>query len=165
MLNYVMNKCEELLDEISLNNFRLNEVNEFGFIMRKNSFALEINGITAVGMTIAQFPFFKTTKYYPVIIIDQNFIDMKPLEKEFFIHHELGHWFKQKDKILSGDGTRRIEDEYEADEYAAEQIGYERAIEALKSTIETMGELELEAGIDELQKRVENLMNKITVKC
>jgi hypothetical protein len=28
-----------------------------------------------------------------------------------------------------------------------------------------MGELELEADINELQKRVENLMNKNTVKC
>lgn len=162
MLNYIMNKCEELVDEITLNNFKLNEVNDYGFILRKNSFVLEINNITAIGMTIAQFT---STVHFPVIIIDQNFIEMKPLEKEFFIHHELGHWFTQKDQILSGDSTRRIEDEYEADEYAAEQIGYEKAIEALKSTIETMEELEANADLNELQMRIENLINKNIITC
>lgn len=155
MLNNILNNVENMVE---LNHeLTVSDINEMGFIFTKYSDLIMSCGFMLSAMTIAKFDEILA----PVVIIDYNFEDVSRNAQEFLVYHELGHYYKQKETIMQQNGVYRdINDEYEADEYAAEQIGYENAINALNELIVVMDELSGGlniAGIEEVRDRINNL--------
>ena len=142
-----------------------NSINELGFILIRNDLALSINGMVIAGMFEPKFE--SMEKRTPVIIVDDDFYEFSEETRSFIIGHELGHWFyhqhRAEENIEAGEYIRHIEDEFEADSYAAEQIGVEAAIQGLKDLKEALDYNE--DAVKELELRIETLINKFTVTC
>ena len=158
MLNNILNNVEimEELDRM----VTAEDINEMGFVFVKYSDGLAPLGIVFIGMSIGQF---ENDIEAPVVIIDYNFEDLSRNAQAFMINHELGHYKLQRDLMMQQEAGlfRTIDIEFEADEYAAEQIGIENAINALIEVKETMiNDLffdEDNLGIKEIETRIENL--------
>ena len=78
----------------------------------------------------------------------------------------MGHYNLQKDYILNGYTEREIRLEYEADEYAAKMMGVENAIKALEGAKRVIDEISFGTntlGMEEIDIRIENLVNKFTI--
>ena len=158
MLNYILNKLENM-EENNNNCFYKDEVNELGFILRKSTRLLQENEIRLSAVTTVDFATFTGMKTYLVILVDEDFTRLNRLEQEFLLQHELGHWEYHKDS----DNERKITEEYEADEYSASKIGYDKAIKALESLKVTLTELDLPSDLEEVDLRIANLERKMVI--
>lgn len=158
MLNNILNNVENMeeLDHM----VTAEDINEMGFVLVKYSDGLAPLGIIYAGMTIAKF---ENDVEAPVVMIDYNFEDLSRNAQAFMLNHELGHYKLQRDLIVQQEQGlfRTIDIEFEADEYAAEQIGKENAIDALIELKEAMiNDLFIDEdsiGIKEVETRIENL--------
>jgi Zn-dependent protease with chaperone function len=142
-----------------------NSINELGFILIRNDLALSINGMAIAGMFAPKFE--SMEEKTPMIIVDDDFYNLSEESRSVIIAHELGHWLyhqhRAEENKEAGEYIRHIEDEFEADNYAVEQMGVEATIQGLKDLME---ELDYnEDAVEELRLRIEALMNKFTVTC
>lgn len=148
--------------EISTDKFAYNpskiyfksQVNECGYILERNSYAVASKNISFAMLQIVQFP----DESAPVITTDYLFELLSDDSKEFIINHEIGHYIYHEEILLDGvDITteRNVNMEMEADSYAAEIVGNEVAIEALSELISIFKSLcAPEEGIVELENRI-----------
>ena len=78
--------------------------------------------------------------------------------KRFIILHERGHFIHHFDKIVFQLNYRRnLEDEFKADEFAIEELGVDKVIEALSEMKNTVMIPEISK---EINKRIKNIKNK-----
>ena len=160
MLNYILDKLENMEENNNMY-FYKDEVNELGFILRKSTKLLQENEIRLSATTTVNFATFTGMKEYLVILVDEDFSKLSRNEQEFLLWHELGHNKYHKDS----NDERNIKEEYEADEYSAENIGYEKAIQALIDIEASLIRLQLPSDLEEVELRIENLRNKSIVSC
>lgn len=137
-------KFKEILEGIKLNarlvksilkdrknvgkTFTYDMINEEGFIFDYAPATLAKFKVMVAGMQVVQFSLFS---YKPLFIYDDLYLYLTEETQEFIKHHELGHFNLHKSKLLYG-GERNIDDEYEADSYAASMVGLDKAIEGLE---------------------------------
>ena len=127
-----------------------------GFILNQDDKALHEVGVVIAGMTICQID----NMYYPNIMVDDLYYRLTEQTQRFILLHELGHYNLQFDELIAADceGLYRYDElEFEADGYAADILGKEATMNALKE----MKELFIEMGgigcIDELDRRIMNI--------
>ena len=142
---------------------RPEEITPEGYVLRRNTIGLMINGIGIAGCMIVKIGF----RPVPYILTDAMFDRMTEETKRFIINHELGHFHCHKNKLLGIEESNERNDimEFEADEYSANVVGIENAINALKEIKETMDILgfgKAKKCTDEFDRRIENL-NKLLV--
>jgi hypothetical protein len=109
-----------------------------------------------VHVRVTPFGFIKTHLYIPVISICSNInLYYSDIEKECLIWHELGHCkfnhFKERGRIL--------EQELEADKYAAKKIGKESMLRTLKRLQKEDEERLNWRSYEELEIRIEAIKN------
>lgn len=162
----MLNGLEEKSFESEEDRITEKDINELGFVLINNEFLLAINDIAIAGMFILNFD--SIEGYTPMIVIDNNFKEMTNNSKLFIVAHEIGHFKYHIHRITNPEYIRNINDEFEADEYAAESIGFENAINGLNELKQTLLDLCFdleEEGVKEIELRIENLMNKSMVTC
>lgn len=139
--------------------FSKEEITNRGFIIRKNTMMLSMAGIGIAGLQIVNF---SDIGEVPCIIYDDRFMLLNEESRNFVIYHELGHFQLQRDILLEGLVGRKIEFEYEADKYAADVVGKDIALQALKDIKELIYVSSFgkeKKGIDELNRRIEYIMS------
>ena len=133
--------------------FNKDEINAEGYILRKNGSKLLKSRIAIAGMAIVEFD---NEHLVPCIYIDKLYEMMSKNAQDFIIQHELGHFEYHKDKLL--DKYKRYDEmENEADEYAAQIIGYDNVISALEEIKEMLLVSSLycnKAGAKEIERRI-----------
>lgn len=161
MLNEILDRLNTM--EENSEPIREEEINVEGFVLRKSTESLQVYGIALAGLGIADV----NGLYVPVIMVDYDFTEeLNRNTQEFLIYHEMGHYNLQRDYILNGYTEREIKLEFEADEYAASIMGVENAIKALEDAKKTLDEISFGTntlGMEEIDIRIENLINKFTV--
>ena len=166
MLNNLVNIISGL-EEISLetlmegNYFVKERINEMGCITIKSSELISCYGFAVSALLLLNLQ--DVDYYVPAILVDDNFDDLTFDSKRFMVAHELGHYEKHSEKVTKPDYVRDINDEYEADEFAAEMIGYELAIKGLEDVKHILDETSCGTnilGMAEVDLRIENLRNK-----
>lgn len=93
-----------------------------------------------------------STSHKGKIIIIWNklfYEELSPEERKFIILHELGHF--ENTHLDDGTGERVFAAEVAADSYAIKNMGYEKAIDAMKSVKE---KLNVECEINEFTQRI-----------
>lgn len=156
VINYVKLNVEYYGDIKNDNNnpmFKPEEINADGYIMRKCSGKLMRNHIAIAGMVLVNFG----DDLVPCIFVDKLFEKMSKNCQDFIIQHELGHFEYHKDQVLNG-YARNDKMENEADEYAAQIIGHDNVILALKEIKEMLGLFSLycnKYGMKEIDRRIE----------
>ena len=168
MLNRMINMINGLKERDLNEGINVNDINEFGFILIRNSFILNYYGMAIAGAFIAD----KETigkDNVPMIIVDDNFYEMSDNGKAFVIAHELGH-FQSNHQQQVGGYERKINDEFEADECGAKLVGYQSAVFALEELEEKILEVYefcdkelVQQSVDEIELRIENLLNKSNI--
>lgn len=161
MLNKIIDRLYNMEEDNSP--VRVEEINELGFAVRRSSDSLAAYGIALAGLGIVDVD----GLYVPVIMVDYDFIEELDRNTQMFLlYHEMGHYNLQKDYILNGYTEREIRLEYEADEYAAKMMGVENAIKALEAAKRAIDEISFGTntlGMEEIDIRIENLVNKFTI--
>lgn len=166
MLNNLVNTISGL-EDISLeslsevNYFTKERINEMGCIILKSSELVGYFGFTISALMMLNIE--GVDHYVPGIIVDDVFDEITFDSKKFMIAHELGHYEKHIGKVVKPDYVRVINDEYEADEFSAEMIGYEKAIKSLEDVKNVIDEISCGTNIlamEELDLRINNLINK-----
>lgn len=109
--------------------FTYDMINEEGFIFDYSPAKLAGFKAMVAGIQVVQFGLFN---YKPLFIYDDLYLDLSEETQEFIKQHELGHFNLHQSKLLFGGGERDINDEYEADSYAASMVGLDKAIDALE---------------------------------
>lgn len=140
--------------------FHESEIHERGYIIKQNTIKLIQNNASMCLCTIIDF----NGRYVPCLYIDSIFKMLSKETQEFIIQHEMGHFNYHLDIMLNNSEIKRtIELEYQADEYAMEQVGYSEAMKALDE-LKTMGR-RMQYGFGkyspfarELNKRIKHLM-------
>ena len=159
MLNKMMNIIDSMMvmeENISLE-FNKEEVNELGFIVRKNNCILKEYGVSVCGVKVIEN---ENGKDVALIIFEDMFNELSMNVRLFTLLHELGHFRWQKNRMKNYFSGRDIELEFEADEEAMETLGYEKCIEALNEEIEFIKSKNgSKYAIDELNIRINNLMD------
>lgn len=171
MLNNIMNRIESLremsLAEIIETNYFVKEnINDLGFMFIRNSELLGCYGIAITGLVLLTIE--GVDDYVPAIIMDNDFEELSDNTKRFIIAHELGHYNHHISKITNPNYVRDINDEFEADEYAASKVGFQSAVFALEELQDKLDEISCGmniAGIEEVEKRIENILSKSMVTC
>lgn len=166
MLNKLMgliNNVEEIsLEQMQETNYFVKEnVNELGFILIKNPELLGYYGLAITGLMFLQIE--GIDNYVPGLIMDAEFDELSEETQRFIVGHELGHYKYHQEKVTNPEYVRDINDEFEADEYAANIVGLENAIKGLEEIKAKLDEVSCGfnvVGMQEIDKRVENLMNK-----
>lgn len=159
MLNKMMNIINTMMnmEENESLEFNREEVNELGFIVRKNSSILKEYGISVCGIKIIED---ENGKDVALILFEDMFNELSMNVRLFSMLHELGHFRWQKNRMKNYFNGRDIELEFEADEEAMETLGYEKSIEALNEDIEFIKSKNgSQYAIDELNTRINNLMD------
>ena len=136
------------------------EIQPGGYVLRQNTGLLVRQKINIAGCTTVRIGF----RTIPFIITDSIFNTMSEETQEFIINHELGHFHCHRYELDNG-FTRNDEMEFEADEYSANIVGVEVAIEALKElkeTLDILGFGKFKECTNEFDRRIENL-NKLLV--
>ena len=64
--------------------------------------------------------------------MDAEFDELSEETQRFIVGHELGHYKYHQEKVTNPEYVRDINDEFEADEYAASIVGFENAIKGLE---------------------------------
>ena len=155
----LMNSLEERYYKDINDNTIMEDENEYGIILTIDSITVAMTGCAIAAGGVLDFG----ENQIPSILVDYNYLDMNKTSKRFIIAHELGHIVCQIEKFKQGNYKRTIEDEFEADEYAMEQVGLEVALEGLNSMKELLDYDK--ATVEELTRRIENLINKSMVTC
>lgn len=166
MLNNLMNIINGLETRVFVDEsdcITTNDINEYGFVTIRNNELLMFNGV-AIAMALF-LKFDNIDNYVPMIVVDDGFMCLSENCRKFVIGHELGHLnlHATKDKLFNIEYVRNINDEFEADEYVAKQIGYPEAIVALKELQEVLDKTsngQNVAGIQEVEIRMRNLIYK-----
>lgn len=161
MYNNIMNLMDSLEERYykDINdNVIMEDENEYGMILTIDSITVAMSGCSIAAGGILNFG----EKQIPAILVDYNYLDMSRTAKRFIIAHELGHIECQIEKFKQGNYIRSIDDEFEADEYAMKQIGLEVSLEGLN---EIKDLLDNEDVTEEINLRIENLINKSMVTC
>ena len=154
----LMNNLEERYYQDINDDTIMEDENEYGMILTIDSMNVAMTGCSIAASGILNFG----DKQIPAILVDYNYLDMSQTAKRFIIAHELGHIECQLEKFKSGNYIRNIEDEFEADEYAMKQVGLEVALEGLNTIKELVDD---EQVTEEIDLRIENLINKSMVTC
>lgn len=145
------------------------DINEFGMVIIRNNELLAVNGLAIAMAGMLQFD--NKENYVPMIVVDDRFMEMSDNGKMFTIAHEMGHFnlHATEEKMFNTEYTRDINDEFEADEYAAKQIGYQSAIfglEELQEVLDIDSNGENVEGIEEMEIRINHLFDICnTVTC
>ena len=166
MLNNLVNIISGLEDIdldtlLQSNYFTKEKINEMGYITIKCSELISCYGFAVSALLLLDLQ--DVDCYVPAILVDSNFDELTFDSKRFMVAHELGHYEKHSEKVVNPDYVRDINDEYEADEYAAEMIGYELAIKGLEDVKHILDEMSCGTnvlGMAEVDLRIENLRNK-----
>lgn len=136
------------------------EIQPGGYVQRQNTVLLAKHKLNIAGCTTVKIGF----KTVPYIITDSIFDLMNKETQDFIINHELGHFYCHKN-LLDNGFERNDKMEFEADEYSANVVGIENAINALKEikeTLDILGFGKAKECINEFDRRIENL-NKLLV--
>lgn len=165
MLNNLMNIINGLEEFDVSDTISAEDINEFGLITMRSNDILGLYGMVIAGMFAADEQVVGKENVR-IIIVDDNFYELKEETKKFIIGHELGH---SQHEVQIGQYIRKINDEFEADEYAAKLIGLDASINALKEMKQLLIDdyfcNETDENIVEIDIRIENLMNKFMVTC
>ena len=95
-----------------------------------------------------------------VVIVDDRFMQLSKEAREFTIQHEIGHVHHQHSVTSLIVGIRDINNEYEADAYAASSVGVDVAIRSLMEIKSLLKGLLYYASRKELDKRINKLKTK-----
>jgi Zn-dependent peptidase ImmA (M78 family) len=136
------------------------EIQPGGYVQRQNTVLLVKQKLNIAGCTTVKIGF----RTVPYIITDSIFNLMSKETQDFIINHELGHFYCHKN-LLDNGFERNDKMEFEADEYSANVVGIENAINALKEikeTLDILGFGKAKECINEFDRRIENL-NKLLV--
>lgn len=98
----------------------------------------------------------KTTNGVYIIFTDSYFKTLPKKAQDFFIYHEIGHMTHNtlhKNKNIFGVAKRDINDEIQADAFAAGAVGINIAIESLRFVEKNI----IEANKREIKKRIKKL--------
>ena len=170
MLNKLMSLISGL-EERSLNEgITENDINELGFILIRNNSLLPMYNMSIAGAFMANKVLIGKDDV-PMIVVDDYFYSLSDNTKAFIIGHELGHFQSNHEKQYGG-YVRKMDDEFEADEYVAKIIGYQSAIFAIEELEDLFKDLyegfeeSIKATIDDFEIRIEKLLSKAnTVLC
>ena len=166
MLNKLMsliNGLEERDSNIGLNE---NDINDLGFILIRNNEILSYYGMAISGAFMANKEVVGKNNI-PMIIVDETFYELSDNCKVFIIGHELGHFMSNHEQQTEG-YVRKIDDEFEADEYGVKLVGKQSAVFAMEEMEDKLIELYddlCQSAIDELEVRINKLLGKEMVTC
>ena len=171
MLNKLMERINNVemisMEEMRETNYFVKEnINDLGLILIKNPDLLGWYGLSITGLMFLTID--GVDNYVPGLVMDAEFEKLSETTQRFIIGHELGHYKYHQSKVTKPGYVRDINDEFEADEYAANIVGLEIAINALEELKDKLYEVSCGTntiGINEMETRIENLMNKGLVLC
>lgn len=135
------------------------EINSEGIIIKKSDrFVKQYKVLYAMG-AYTKFKDIHGNDVTILVVVTDNLYDkLSDNAKRFIILHERGHFFHQFDKIvLQKNYKRYLEYEFKADEFAIDELGTDKVIEALNELKNTV--LIPEVSI-EIRKRINNIMRK-----
>ena len=166
MLNKLMERINNVemitMEQLMETDYFVKEnINDLGFILIKNSELLGYHGLAITGLMFLQID--GIDNYVPGLVMDAEFDELSEETQRFIVGHELGHYKYHQEKVTTPEYVRDINDEYEADEYAASIVGFENAIKGLEEIKAKLDEVSCGmnvTGMNETDKRIENLMNK-----
>ena len=165
MFNDIMNLVNSLEARYRVDmfdNIIENTENKYNILIAIDPITIACQGLAVAAGGMLHFEHEKIA----TILVDNNYLNMPGICKRFIIAHELGHLVCQLEKFKTLGYTRSIEDEFEADEYALEQVGLEASIEGLNAIKEILIDMyAADECIEEIDIRIENLMNKSMVTC
>ena len=115
--------------------FKAEEIRPEGYIMRKGTGKLAMSGLAVAGVALVDFG----NTMVPCIYVDKLYEKMSKNAQDFVVNHELGHFEYHREQLING-FTRNDKMENEADEYAAQIMGYDNVIEALKELLHMGGD-------------------------
>lgn len=133
--------------------FNADEINSEGYIIRKNTMGLAYSGISIAGMQLIQFG----VNRIPCVLVDDLFYKMSKETQDFIIQHELGHFTYHQNQLLYG-YERNDKMEHEADEYAAQIVGYNttiKALEEIKDMLDLISFGKNKLAIQEIDNRID----------
>ena len=165
MLNKLMSLINGLEERDLNNGLTENDINELGFILIRNSEILGYYGMAIAGAFMANKELVNRDNV-PMIIVDDIFYELSDNCKAFIIGHELGHFMKHEQQTEGY--VRKINDEFEADEYGAELVGTQSAVFALEEMEDKLIELYddlCKDSVDELELRINKLLGREMVTC
>ena len=165
MLNNLMNIINGLETRVFIDEndaITDKDINEYGYVTIRNNELLMFNGLAIAMAGFLQFD--NMDNYVPMIVVDDRFMEMSENGRKFTIAHELGHFnlHATEDRLFNEEYVRDINDEFEADEYAAKQMGYQSAIFALEELQEVLDKTsngENVEGIQEMEIRIQHLFD------
>jgi hypothetical protein len=172
---YMLNKLMERINNVEMitmeqmmetNYFVKENINDLGFILIKNPELLGYYGLAITGLMFLTID--DVNNYVPGLIMDAEFEELSETTQKFIVGHELGHYKYHQSKVTNPEYVRDINDEFEADEYAANIVGLEIAITALEEIKDKLDEVSCGTntiGMNEIDTRIESLMNKGLVLC
>ena len=167
MLNKLMSLINGLEERDLNEGITENDINELGFILIRNNSLLPMYNISIAGAFMANKEAIGRDDV-PMIVVDDYFYSLSNNTKVFIIGHELGHFQSNHEKQYGG-CVRKIDDEFEADEYGAKLVGYQSAIFAIeemedlfKNLFEGFEEL-IKGTINEFEIRIEKLLSKANI--
>lgn len=165
MFNGIMNLMDSLEARYYMDindNIIENTENEYNILLAIDPITIACYGLSVAAGGVLNFEDAQVT----TILVDNNYLNMSKIGKRFTIAHELGHIVHQIEKFKNGNYVRNIEDEFEADEYAVKQVGLETALEGLNEIRKILEDNFVpDECINEIDIRIENLMNKFMVTC
>ena len=171
MLNNIvnlLNGLEERKFESEADAVTEKDINEYGMVLIRNNDILMYNGLAIACMAVLNFETMEN--YVPMIVVDDSFMGLSEGCKLFTIAHELGHYNRHltDEILLNPEYVRNLEHEFEADEYAAMQVGLANAIaglQELKHALDVASDGLNEYGMEEMDIRINHLMEKFMVTC
>lgn len=166
MLNKLMSLINGLEERDSNNGLNENDINDLGFILIRNSELLSYYGTVIAGAFMANKEIVGRDNV-PMIVVDEIFYELSDNCKAFIIGHELGHFMSNHEQQTEG-YIRKLDDEFEADEYGAKLVGKQSAVFAMEEMEDKLIELYddlCQAAIDELEVRINKLLGKEMVIC
>lgn len=166
MFNEIMNLVDSLESRYYVDmcdNTIENTENKYNIMIAIDPITIACSGLAIAAGGVLNF---ENGEQVATILLDETYLGMDEEHKRFVIAHELGHLVCQIEKFKAGNYVRNIEDEFEADEYAMEQVGLEVAIETLNEIKSILKEMcTPEECLNEIDERIENLLNKNMVLC
>lgn len=159
LVNGIINDMEYRDIYDASNPITINDVNENGFICLRNDELLDMYGIAIAGMLLLNFD----GQYVPMIVTTTEFFELSENAQRFIIAHEVGHYNMHVNQILDPEYVRDIKHEFQADEFGAKAVGYQSAVFALEELQDKLDEMSCglnKIGMDEVETRIENILNK-----
>ena len=139
-----------------------NTENEYNIILAIDPITIAMSGLAIAAGGLLHFEH----EQIAAILVDEHYLSMSETGKRFTIAHELGHLVCQLEKFRNLGYIRNIDDEFEADEYALEQLGLETTLEGLNEIKNILKENFVpDECLEEINIRIENILNKSMVTC